>query len=49
MAFMGHVMKIAAVQNVTAILEYDPTLPDNRVLNRALDVISAVQTLAIKV
>jgi hypothetical protein len=49
MAFMGHVTKIAAVQNATAIWEYDPTLPDNRVLNGALDVISAVRTLAIKV
>ena len=48
-AFMEHVTKLAAVKNSQAIWEYDPSLPDNRVFGRGLDVITAVQTLAIKV
>ena len=48
-AFMEHVTKLAAVENSQAIWEYDPSLPDNRVLGRGLDVIAAVRTLAIKV
>jgi hypothetical protein len=46
---MGHITKIAAVENATAIWEYDPTRADNRVLGGSLDVISAIRTLAIKV
>jgi hypothetical protein len=46
---MGHITKIAAVENATAIWEYDPTRDDNRVLGGFLDVISAIRTLAIKV
>lgn len=46
---MTHVTKIAAVETATAIWEYDPSLPDNRVLNGSLDVIAAIRTLAIKV
>jgi hypothetical protein len=46
---MGHITKIAAVENATAIWEYDPTREDNRVLGGLLDVIAAIQTLAIKV
>jgi len=46
---MGHITKIAAVENATAIWEYDPTWPDNRVLGGSLDVIAAIRTLAIKV
>jgi len=46
---MDHITKIAAVESATAIWEYDPSLPDNRVLNGSLDVIAAVRTLAIKV
>jgi len=46
---MDHITKIAAVEMTTAIWEYDPSLPDNRVLNGLLDVVAAVQTLAIKV
>jgi len=42
-------MKIAAVENATAIWEYDPTHEDNRVLGGSLDVIAAIRTLAIKV
>jgi hypothetical protein len=48
-AVMTHITKIAAVETATAIWEYDPSLPDNRVLNGSLDVIAAIRTLAIKV
>lgn len=46
---MGHITKIAAVETTTAIWEYDPDLPGNRVLGGSLDVIAAIHTLAIKV
>jgi len=46
---MGHITKIAAVENATAIWEYDPDLYDNRVLGGSLDVITAVHTITIKV
>jgi len=46
---MSHITKIAAVETSTAIWEYDPSLPDNRVLGGSLDVIAAIWTLAIKV
>jgi hypothetical protein len=45
---MGHITKIAAVENATAIWEYDPTLEGNRVLGGSLDVIAAIRTLSIK-
>ena len=46
---MGHITKIAAVENTTAIWEYDPTRSDNRVLGSLLDIIAAICTLTIKV
>ncbi|KAH9028421.1 hypothetical protein EDB83DRAFT_2526308 [Lactarius deliciosus] len=46
---MGCITKIAAVENATAIWEYDPSLPDNRVLGGSLDMITAVRTIAIKI
>lgn len=46
---MSHITKIAAVENATAIWEYDPSREDNRVLGGSLDVIAAIRTLAIKV
>jgi len=46
---MDHITKIAAVEMTTAIWEYDPSLPNNCVLNGLLDVVAAVRTLAIKV
>jgi hypothetical protein len=46
---MGHITRIAAVENTTAIWEYDPALPDNRVLGGSLDVIASLRTTAIKV
>ncbi|KAF8240351.1 hypothetical protein L208DRAFT_1214755, partial [Tricholoma matsutake] len=46
---MTHITKIAAVETTTGIWEYDPSLPDNRVLNGSLDIIAAIRTLAIKI
>jgi hypothetical protein len=46
---MGHITKIAAVETTTAIWEFDPNLPGNRVLGGSLDVIAAIRTLAIKI
>jgi hypothetical protein len=46
---MTHITKIAAVKNATTIWEYDPDLPDNRVLGGSLDVIVAIRTITIKV
>jgi len=46
---MGHITKIAAVETTAAIWEYDPDLPDNRILGGSLDVIAAIRTLAVKV
>ncbi|EDR03890.1 uncharacterized protein LACBIDRAFT_331039 [Laccaria bicolor S238N-H82] len=46
---MTHITKIAAVETATAIWEYDPSLPDNRMLNGSLDVTAAIRTLAIKI
>jgi hypothetical protein len=48
-AVMSHITKIAAIETATAIWEYDPSLPDNRVLGGSLDVIASVRTVAIKV
>ena len=46
---MAQITKPTAVENATAIWEYDPTKADNRVLGGSLDVIAAIHTLAIKV
>jgi hypothetical protein len=47
--FMSHITKLAAIENATAIWEYDPSLQGNRVLGGSVDVISAIRTLVIKV
>ena len=46
---MERITKIAVVENVTAIWEYDPSREDNHVLGSSLDVIAAIWTLTIKV
>jgi hypothetical protein len=48
-AMMGHITKITAIENQTAIWEFDPDLPGNCVLGGSLDVIAAIRTIAIKV
>jgi hypothetical protein len=45
---MQNITKITVVENATAIWEYDPTRPDNRVLGGSLDVIAAICTFTIK-
>jgi hypothetical protein len=46
---MSHITKFAVIETTNAIWEYDPSLPDNRVLGGGLDVIATIRTLAIKV
>jgi hypothetical protein len=46
---MNRITKIATIETATAIWEYDPSLPGNRVLGGSLDVIAAIRTIAIKV
>jgi len=48
-AMMGHITKLAAVENQTTIWEYDPNLPGNHFLGGFLDVILAIQTISIKI
>ena len=48
--FMSAVTNIVSVETTSAIWEFDPSLPRNRVLDgESLDVVSAVRTLAIKI
>jgi hypothetical protein len=46
---MAHITKIAVVENTNSIWEYDPDLPDNRVLGGSQDVVAALRTLVVKV
>ncbi len=46
---MAHITSIAAVENRTAMWEFNPALEKNRITNGGLDVIAALRTLAIKV
>ena len=46
---MTHITKLAVIEMTLVILEYNPFLPDNYVLNDSLNVIAAIQTLSIKV
>jgi hypothetical protein len=46
---MGRITQIAAIKNTTAIWEYDPSLPSNRILGGSLDVIAAICMIAVKV
>jgi hypothetical protein len=46
---MKHITNIAAVENKTAIWEFNLALEKNHIANRGLDVIAALRTLAIKV
>ncbi|KAF9220021.1 hypothetical protein BS17DRAFT_759993 [Gyrodon lividus] len=46
---MSDITKIANIETATAIWEFDPSLPDNRILGDSLDVVAAVHTLAIKI
>ena len=46
---MSHITKLAVIETTNAIWEYDPSDPDNHVLDSGLDVITTIRTLAIKV
>ena len=46
---MSVITNTATVETTSAIWEFDPTLPGNRVLGDSLDIISALCTLAIKI
>ncbi|KAG6905515.1 hypothetical protein DXG01_002278 [Tephrocybe rancida] len=46
---MSHITNIGNVETTTAIWEFDPSLPNNRVLGGSLDVISTIRTLTIKI
>ncbi|KIM52671.1 hypothetical protein SCLCIDRAFT_68957, partial [Scleroderma citrinum Foug A] len=46
---MSVITHIASMETTSAIWEFDPSLPRNRILNDSLDVISAVWMLAIKI
>ncbi|KAG1782816.1 hypothetical protein EV702DRAFT_1041565 [Suillus placidus] len=47
--FMSDITQVGSIETMVAIWEFDPTLPNNRLLGDSLDVIAAVQTLAIKI
>jgi hypothetical protein len=38
-AVMGHITKVAVIENTNTIWKYDPGLPDNHVLRGSLDVV----------
>ena len=46
---MSEVTRIGHIATSTAIWEFDPSLPSNRVMNHGLDVVAIVRTLAIKI
>ena len=46
---MSHITKVAVIEMSTAIWEFDPSLPDNRLHGNSLDVIAAIWTVAIKI
>jgi hypothetical protein len=46
---MAHITKVAIIETSTAIWEFDPSLPDNRLHGNSLDVIVAIRTVAIKI
>jgi len=43
------IIKIANVNTTTTIWEFDPTLPQNCILDDTLDIVSTIQTLTIKI
>lgn len=47
--FMSVITHITHVETTTAIWEFDPSLPENKVLGNSLDVITVIQTLVIKI
>src|SRR6266404_8972495 len=48
-AIMSTITKIANVENMSSIWDFNPTLPKSHIFEGSLDVITAVRTLAVKV
>ena len=46
---MSIITCIAHVETTTAIWEFDPSLPENKVLGNSLDIITVIRTLVIKI
>lgn len=46
---MSVITRTVAIETTTAIWEYNPMPPNNRVLGDSLDVVAAIRTLAIKI
>jgi len=48
-AFMSVITRLATLETMMAIWEYDPTLPQNRLLEDSIDIVAALRTLVIKI
>jgi len=46
---MAHITKLAVIKTTNTIWDYDPSEPDNCVLDSGLGIIVTIWTLAIKV
>lgn len=46
---MAHITRVAMIETLTAIWEFDPSLPNNCLHGNSLNVIAAIQTVAIKI
>ena len=47
--FMSIITRLATIETTTAIWEYDPTLPQNHLLEGSIDVVTTLRTLVIKI
>ena len=47
--FMSIITRLATIETMMAIWEYDPTLPQNRLLEGSIDVVAALWMLVIKI
>ena len=47
--FMSIITRLATIETTMAIWEYNPTLPQNRLLEGSIDVVTTLQTLVIKI
>ena len=48
-ALMSEITRVEHIATTSAIWEFDPTLPHNRILNGSLNVVAIVHTLTIKI
>ena len=47
--FMSIITRLATIETTMAIWEYDPTLPQNRLLEGSIDVVATLRMLVIKI